>query len=415
MNESIVSILKYLEEYPLLLEMTKIISVLLLSWISFFIVRKYLINGLKKLFAKTKTGIDDALFETGIFQRIAWILPLIILYNFSDLFGAFSGILQRILIALIILICLLVVGRLLTALQEIVFRKDPDKQFQVKSSIQITRIILYVVGGVVFIAALLGQSPLVLLSGIGALTAVLLLIFRDTILSFVASLQISTYDLIKVGDWIEVPKYSADGSVLDIALHTIKVQNWDKTITVIPTHKLIEESFKNWRGMTESGGRRIKRSINIDMTSIEFCTEEMLERFRKMVLIKDYIDKRQLEIDNYNQKHDIDNSERINGRWMTNVGVFRAYLRQYLSNHPKIHRDLTFLIRQLAPGATGLPIEIYVFSNDITWINYESIQSDIFDHIIAALSRFNLRIYQQPSGHDLSSVARLLPDRILSG
>ncbi len=404
MNETITGISEYFETHPLQLELLVRIGVLLLAWISYYIAKKYVMNGLRKLFKNTKSTIDDVLLEAGVFQVIAWIVPLIILYIFSGLFGAFSDVLMRILTSLIVVVSMLAIGRLLTALQEIIFRKDPDKQFQVKSSLQITRIIIYIVGSVVFISALLGQSPLVLLSGIGALTAVLLLIFRDTILSFVASLQISTYDLVKVGDWIEVPKFSADGDVIDIALHTIKVQNWDKTITVIPTHKLIDESFKNWRGMSESGGRRIKRAIHIDMTSVEFCTEEMLKRFRKMTLIKDYINKKQLEIEQYNQDHNIDNSERINGRWMTNIGVFRAYLQQYLINHPKIHTKLTFLIRQLPPGTTGLPIEIYVFSNDIDWINYESIQSDIFDHIIASLSRFDLRVYQQPSGYDLNRI-----------
>ena len=404
MNETITGISKFFETYPLLFELVIRVGVLLLAWISYYIAKKYVIHGLGKLFQYTKSNIDDVLLEAGVFQRIAWILPLIILYNFSGLFGAFSDILVRVLTFLIVFIFILAIGSLLTALQEIIFRKDPEKQFQVKSTLQITRIIIYILGSVVLISVLLGQSPWVLLSGIGALTAVLLLIFRDTILSFVASLQISTYDLVKVGDWIEVPQFSADGDVIDIALHTIKVQNWDKTITVIPTHKLIDESFKNWRGMSESGGRRIKRAIHIDMTSIVFCTEEMLERFRKMTLIRDYITDKQLEIEQYNQNYNVDNSERINGRWMTNIGVFRAYLKQYLTNHPKIHTKLTFLIRQLPPGITGLPIEIYVFSNDIDWINYESIQSDIFDHIIASLPRFDLRVYQQPSSNDLSQI-----------
>lgn len=404
MSNLLTDVFKYFEAHQTIFEIVRVAGLLLLSWLSFYIARRYLVNGLSKLVKKTKTTIDDALLEAGIFHRLAWILPLIILYNFSDIFGGFSEIFERVLTALIILVSLLALGGLITAIQEIVFRKNPEKQLQVKSTLQITRIIMYVFGGIVIVAAVIGQSPMILLSGLGALTAVLLLIFKDTILSFVASLQIFTYDLVKVGDWIEVPKFNADGDVIDIALHTVKVQNWDKTITVIPTHKLLDESFKNWRGMTESGGRRIKRSINIDMTSIEFCTEETLSRFRKMTLIKDYIEKRQSEIDSYNKRHDIDSSERINGRWMTNVGVFRAYLEQYLNNDPKIHNDLTFLIRQLAPGENGLPIEIYVFSNDTDWINYESIQADIFDHIIAALPRFNLRIYQQPSGYDLSRI-----------
>jgi miniconductance mechanosensitive channel len=217
-----------------------------------------------------------------------------------------------------------------------------------------------------------------------------LLVFKDSILGLVASVQLSSNDMVRIGDWIEMPKYGADGDVIDVTLHTVKVQNWDKTITTIPAYSLISNSFKNWRGMTESGGRRIKRAIYIDMASIKFCTKEMLNRFEKFQLISEYIKSKRKEIARYNKEHNIDTSELINGRNLTNVGSFRAYVAAYLHNHPKIHRGLTFLVRHLSPGENGLPIEIYVFSNDQVWANYEAIQADIFDHILGVVPLFDL-------------------------
>ena len=234
----------------------------------------------------------------------------------------------------------------------------------------------------------------------GAMTAILLLVFKDSILGLVASIQLTSNDMVRIGDWIEMPKYGADGDVIDVTLHTVKVQNWDKTITTIPSYALISDSFKNWRGMAESGGRRIKRAIYIDLTSIKFCTSEMLDRFEKFQLITDYIRTRKAEITEYNQEHQVDTSELINGRNLTNVGTFRAYLVAYLHHHPKIHQDLTFLIRHLPPGEQGLPIEIYVFSNDQVWANYEAIQADIFDHIFSVVPMFDLRLFQNPTGAD---------------
>jgi len=262
------------------------------------------------------------------------------------------------------------------------------------------RIFIFVFLGIIALATLMDRSPWLLLSGLGAMTAVLLLIFRDTILGLVASVQLSSNDMVRIGDWIEMPKYGADGDVVDVTLHTVKVRNWDKTITSIPAYQLISDSFKNWRGMSESGGRRIKRAIDIDMTSVRFCDAEMLARFEKFQLITNYVQQRRQEIADYNQAHSIDTSYLINGRHMTNLGTFRAYLVAYLRSHPKIHQDMTFLIRQLPPTATGLPMEIYVFSNDQEWANYEAIQADIFDHVVSVVPLFDLRVFQSPSGYD---------------
>ena len=245
-----------------------------------------------------------------------------------------------------------------------------------------------------------------ILTGLGAMTAVLILVFKDSILGFVASMQLSMNDMVRIGDWIEMPKFGADGDVIDVTLHTVKVQNWDKTITTIPSYALISDSFKNWRGMSESGGRRIKRAVNIDVNSIRFCDEAMLHRFEKNNLLKGYLQTKQSELTEYNTKHGNDPQDLINARHLTNVGTFRAYMVEYLKNHPNIHQNMTFLVRQLPPGEHGLPIELYVFSNDQDWVNYEGIQSDIFDHLLAIAPQFGLRIFQRPSGADLEALAR---------
>lgn len=396
----------YLNQYPEAIVYLKIAGVLLLCLVVHAITRRYLLRGIEKLVARSKSTYDDKLLKSGLFHRLALIAPAIVLYNFANLFGSFEDILRRILTATIVMLAILGLGALLKSIGEILADRDKEQKFNFKTYVQISKLILYIVGALICIAILTGQSPLVMLSGLGAMTAVLLLVFRDTILSFVAGIQINSNDLVRVGDWIEVPKFGADGDVIDIALHTVRVQNWDKTITMIPTHKLIEESFRNWRGMTQSGGRRIMRSIHIDMSSVRFCDEELLARFSKMHLLKDYVHNRQKEIDDYNQKTGIDQSESINGRRMTNLGVFRAYLKAYLHNHPKINNEMTFLVRHLAPGETGIPIQIYVFTNDTAWSNYESIQADIFDHIIAVTNRFDLTIFQNPSGRDFQRLGK---------
>jgi miniconductance mechanosensitive channel len=256
---------------------------------------------------------------------------------------------------------------------------------------------------VLVLSTLLDKSPIYLLSGLGALTAVLLLVFRDAILGFVAGIMISVNQLARIGDWIEMPKAGADGDVIDISLTTVKVQNWDKTITTIPAYDLISSSFKNWRGMSESGGRRIKRALPIDMRSVRFADEEMVERWSRMDLLRDYLDGKQREIEEENTARGTDLSVLGNGRRMTNLGTFRAYCIAYLRNHPRIHQKMTFLVRQLAPTDRGMPLEIYVFTNDIRWAAYEAIQSDVFDHLLAVIEEFDLRVFQAPSGGDVQS------------
>ena len=398
------SIKEWLNQYPWLSNNIKFVGILVLAWITYLVTKNIILRIIKNLVKSTRTDIDDILFQDKVLTRISYITPLLVVKYFTYLIPSVSGLLDKAIHSLIILTIILVIGTFLTALNELHERSGKFKDRPIKGYIQVVKIVIYIAGAIIIIGVLLNQSPWGLLGGLGALTAVILLIFRDTILSFVASIQISSYDLVKIGDWIEVPKFGADGDVIDISLNVIKVQNFDKTITIIPTYKLIEDSFKNWRGMTLSGGRRIKRAVYIDQSSIKFCTEEMLTRFEKFYHIKDYIKQKKEEVKKYNEEKGIDNSVLINGRRLTNVGTFRAYLKAYLMQREDINKDLTFLIRQLPTGPEGLPIEIYVFANTTAWGEYEDIQSDIFDHILAVIPQFELKIFQNLTGSDFQNL-----------
>ena len=393
LNQSFLNLLQ--QKYILL---GGILSVTILSYL---FMRYIVIKALFHLFQKTSNTIDDILIEKGLFNRLSYVFPLIILYN---LFNSFVGnylLLNRLLLVLIAIVIIASINSLLNVISDIYNKSKYSSAINIKSYFQILRLLINLFSLIIIISILTGQSPFYLLSGIGALTAVLMLVFKDTILSFVSSIQINSNNLFKVGDWIEAPHFGADGDVVDIALHTIKIQNWDKTISIIPTHKLVDSSFKNWRGMSESGGRRIKRSLSIDMNSIKFCDQELIEKFKKINLISDYIDNKLSVIDKHNT--DVDMKSLINGRALTNVGTYIAYIKAYLKNNKYIHDDMTFLVRQLSPTEKGLPIEIYVFSNNINWVEYEEIQSDIFDHLLSVLNEFELKVYQYPSGNDISN------------
>lgn len=375
-----------------------------ISFFSYVLMRYVVLKAISRLFEKTSTKLDDILIETGFLNRISYIVPLIISYN---LFNSFIGsylIINRLLLSLIAIVIILSFNSLLNVFNDIYNRSKYSNNINLKSYFQILRLIINLLSIIVVISIISGQSPLYFLSGLGALTAVLMLVFKDTILSFVSSIQINSNDLFKIGDWVEAPQFGADGDVIDIALHTIKIQNWDKTISIIPTHKLIDSSFKNWRGMSDSGGRRIKRSINIDMNSIKFCNDELINNFKSITIISEYIDRKLSNLREHNES--INKESIINGRALTNVGTYRAYIKAYLRNNKDIHKDMTFLVRQLSPTSNGLPIQIYVFSKNTNWIDYEEIQSDIFDHLISALHQFDLKIYQQPSGNDLLKIGK---------
>ena len=379
----------------------KYLIAIIFAYILFFITKKVVLKTIFKIFEKTSTTLDDVLINKNVFSKLPYLIPLVFLYSLRDLLPIFK-IIDRLFLSLIAVIILISLNALINAVNDVYKKTRFHEKLNIKSYIQLTKLFINVVGVIIITAIIAGKSPVYFLSGLGALTAVLMLVFKDTILSLVSSIQITSNNLFKVGDWIEAPQFGADGNVIDIALHSVKVQNWDKTISVIPTNKLINSSFKNWKGMSDSGGRRIKRSIKINMKSIKFCTNQMIEKYKSIELIRNYINTKMENISVHNSEKNIDQNDLLNGRSLTNVGTFRAYIELYLKNHSKIHKEMTFLIRQLAPQSDGLPIEIYVFSSDTNWVSYESIQSDIFDHLLAILPEFELEIFQNISG-DFSS------------
>lgn len=374
------------------------------SYVTNFIVKKILIRSIRSVIKKTKTVWDDALVENKVFITLSHIAPAVVIYFttpyiFEDFSGAIPYIL-RLVNAYISTVLIIVIINFLNTLKYYFENTKLFKDTPLDSYFQLVKIAIYIVGGIIILSFLLNKSPLYFFSALGAMTVVLLLIFKDTLMGFVASIQLSANDMIQIGDWVSMPKYGADGDVIEMNLTTIKIQNWDKTITTIPTYAFISESFKNWRGMSESGGRRIKRSLNIKISSIKFCTQEMLERFKKFQLIQDYIEEKSNKIEEYNKENKIDKSYLINGRHLTNIGIFRVYAEAYVKINPDINLNMTCMVRQLLPTEKGLPIEIYTFSNRQEWVTYEGIMSDMFDHLIAAVPEFELEVFQNPTGTD---------------
>jgi miniconductance mechanosensitive channel len=385
-----------------------ILLVLLLSWVAHRVSQGPINRSIEKFAHYTIQQWDDILVEKHIVKRILYFIPLILLYVLSSpiLTGTSLLPLSQTLISVLFLIAgMMFLDAILSALLAIYGKSAIAKEISIIPFVQVLKLGLYFVTGILLLSLLLQKTPLYFLSGLGALTAVLMFVFKDVLMGFVAGIQLIANKMVAPKDWIEMPKYGADGDVLEITLTTVKVQNFDNTITTIPTYALINESFKNWRNMNLSGGRRIKRYVNIDLGSIKFCSSEMLEQFKRIQLISQYIQNRQEEILVYNKKHQVDESTLVNGRRLTNIGVFRSYVEAYLRQHPMIHKDMTFLIRQLSPSENGLPIEIYVFCKDTNWTAYEAIQADIFDHILAVVPEFDLRVFQEPSGSDFQKIA----------
>lgn len=380
---------------------TTLVLAILVGWTA----RRFLVPALEKLTQRSSNTWDDALVAHRFFRRLAGLLPVVLFYLAIDLlFGREdpSGeLVRRLTLSLFVFLAARLLVSFLAAAQDIYEAQVLARERPIKGYLQLVKILLWVLVVILVAAILTGKSPWGVLSVLGGLTAVLLLVFKDTILGFVASLQLSGNDMVRLGDWIEMPQFGADGDVIDVSIHTVKVRNWDKTITTIPTYALVSGSFKNWRGMAESGGRRIKRSLFLDMASIRFCDEEMLQRFARYELLGDYLQSRQAEIESFNRERRVDDSSPVNGRRQTNIGVFRAYVAAYLKAHPQISQEMTFLVRHLEPTPQGLPLQIYVFSKDKVWANYEAIQADIFDHLLAVLPEFDLRVFQYPTGHDL--------------
>lgn len=348
---------------------------------------------------------DDILAEKHFFQRILLLLPLLTCTLATDFLFASSPTLllwlRRIFMALLVIVLVRAFAAATSAIDLIYGRTKMARTRPIRGYLTALRISSYIVAGIIIIAILANKSPWGIISVFGGLTAVLLLIFKDSILGFVANLQLTSSDMVRVGDWIEVPKFNADGDVIDINLHTVLVQNWDKTISSIPAYALISDGFKNWRGMTESGGRRIKRAIYLDMNSIHFCSPELLDNLNEITLLKKYLASKTTEIAKDNQQRQNTSHVPANRRQQTNIGIFRAYVEAYLTSHKQINKELTFLVRQLPPTPQGLPLEIYVFCKDKVWANYEAIQADIFDHLLAIIPEFELKVFQYPSGQDL--------------
>lgn len=378
--------------------------IIILCIIINLICKKIILNILSRIIKNNKYIWDNVLLDRGVFKRFINMIPGIIIYISSPIFVNIEEVLRRLAASYLIITAALVLSSLLDSIDNIYRLRPISKTRPIKGLLQVIKIIAFIILGIVMIANMMGQSPIILLSGIGAIAAVFSFVFKDSILGFIAGIQLTTNNMLQIGDWIDMPQYGADGNVIDITLNTVKVQNFDKSIVTIPAYALISDSFKNWRGMQEAGGRRIKRSIYIDINSIGFCTEEMLKKFKRIGLLKAYINEKEKEIHEYNQSLEGDKKLLINGRHLTNIGTFRVYIINYLKANPKLNNNMIQMVRQLPPGEFGLPLEIYVFTSDTKWEIYETIQADIFDHILAVAGEFGLRIYQKPTGFDVKHI-----------
>ncbi|MGY8674130.1 MAG: mechanosensitive ion channel family protein [Verrucomicrobiia bacterium] len=390
---------------PLATTIVGALVIIAIAFVATSLARSLLLRLVKAFAGKTKHRWDDALVEAMFFDRLARLAPaMAVHYLAPDIFQlqpALVTFLQSGAVIYMIVVGITAIDALLNASQEIYRTYEVSKSFPITSFLQVFKVVVYFLGGVLIISVVLQKSPAGLLTGLGALSAVTMLVFKDAILGFVAGIQLSANRVGARGDWIEVPSQGIDGDVLEVGLTTVKIRNFDKTITTLPTHALIIGSFKNWRGMSESGGRRIKRSLSIDMNTVKFCDEETLTRFKKIQFISEYIAKKDREIADFNKASKVDSTSIVNGRRLTNLGTFRAYIEAYLGNHPQISKDLTFLVRQLKPTAEGIPIEIYIFSTEQRWVPYEAVVADIFDHLLAVVPEFDLRTFQSPTGNDM--------------
>ncbi len=387
---------------------SSIFIVVLVSILTNYIVKKIIIQVIKQLVKHSRNTWDDVFLEKKVFDKLSHYAPaLVIHYSAQYIFLTnvkMVEFVQTCTYIYMIVVTLSVIKLFLDAVNDIYMQSPSSKNKPIKGYLQLVNIIIIVNALIIIYSLVSGNDIKGIVAGLGAMAAVLILVFRDTILGFVASIQLSSNNMVKIGDWISMPSKGADGTILEITLHTVKVQNWDKTISTIPTYALVSESFFNWKGMEESGGRRIKRSINIDMRSVHFCSPELLDKLHRIQYLSEYIQLKTKELDEYNKGNNIDETLKVNGRRLTNLGVFRKYLECYLHNNPKIHKEMTFLVRQLQPSEKGIPIEIYVFSNDQEWASYESIQADIFDHILAIIPEFELEVFQNPSGSDFKNL-----------
>lgn len=374
--------------------------------------RYIVLDMFKRLAKRTRNTWDDLIIERKIIHKMMHIIPAVLVYILLPF--AFSSeenpqillLLQRLCLIYIIGVSLRFINASLNIIHEIYNRKETFKNKPLKGFIQIIQVTVFFIGIIFIISVLINKSPVSLFAGLGASAAILMLVFKDTILGFVAGIQLSANDMLRAGDWITMEKYGANGTVIEVTLNAVKVRNFDNTITTIPPYSLVTDAFQNWRGMSESSGRRIKRSISIDMNSVRFCTPDLLEKFRQIDLIKEYIEAKEEELHRYNEAHHLDGSIPVNARRLTNLGVFRAYLLRYLQSLPQVNQQLTYMVRHLQPTDTGIPIELYFFSSVKEWVPYENLQADVFDHILAVIPEFGLHVFQNVSGSDLRFLKR---------
>ena len=378
---------------------------LLVAVCSFLLARKVVLRLVTQAAGRTNTRWDDALVERGVVSQGSYLVPAVVVYFGLDFFSFDTEILARIVRAWFVFCLVIMTSRLLGAGADIYEHYPISNRRPIKGYIQLANLIVFLIGAILALCTLLDISPWGIMSGLGAMTALLILVFRDTILSLVASLQIAAYDMVRTGDWIEMTGLGVDGDVIDVSLHTVRVQNWDKTIITVPTHRLIQDSFKNWRGMTEAGGRRIKRSLLVDQTSIKFLDQAAVYRLSQIENLQPYLADKMSDLANANRGKEGGEVPSLNRRELTNLGTFRAYAEAYLRENTNIHNEMTFMVRQLPPSSNGLPIEIYVFSNNTDWESFEIIQADIFDHLLASLPTFELRLFQLPTGFDMRIMA----------
>lgn len=386
--------------------------ILFLSWLAFIIARRILLFSIIRMVRKTKSKMDDFLVSRKVFHRLAHLAPVVVIYVLSDVFWGDQtqqlAVFHDIVSLYLLVVILMAFHSLLNAFEDIYNTFPFAYDRPIKGYLQVIQLLAMIIGVLVAVSIIFNVKVTAIIAGMGALAAVLMLIFRDSILGLVAGVQLSANRMVRVGDWISMPGHNADGTVQEISLNTVKVRNWDKTISTIPTYAMVSNSFVNWRGMEESGGRRIARAVFIDTHSVKFCSSDMLEKFKKIHHLKSYIESRQKEIEEFNKQHQIDESLPVNGRRMTNLGIFRKYLENYLIQHPKINEKMTLIVRHLEPTEKGIPIQIYAFSREQEWAKYEGVQADIFDHILAIISLFELQIFQNPSGSDVKQLSGLL-------
>jgi miniconductance mechanosensitive channel len=390
--------------------LTLILGLFIICLVAWYLTKIVIVSFVNKIFLKTKVTWDDVLVEKKVFEKMAYLIPAFIIVLVAPyIFGDFPNLIKYAIILSNIFIIIVIIRSAITLLSvfdEILSNTVVLADKPVTTYIQVLKIGVYFIGGILVLSSVLGKSPFYFLGAMGAMTAILLLIFKDTILGFVASIQMSVYDMVRVGDWISMPKYDADGDVMSINLNTVKVQNWDKTITTIPTYAFITDSFKNWRGMNDSGGRRINRAINLKVSSFKFCDEKMLLQFKKHKLIEDFIIEKENDVQKFNSKI-IDNGiDSVNNRRITNIGVFRIYAEKYITAHSMVNENMTLMVRQLESTSKGLPLEIYCFTYEREWVKYESVVSNIFDHLFTIISEFELEVFEEPTGNDFRSFVR---------